>query len=78
MVDGAKQLNLSLDMIASGDLGLLDGLDGVLLTGGSTKTLTNASIVSGTNDGGVDVIVGEDIAVPIIYNVAAREIDGKV
>ena len=52
-------------MIVSGDLGLIDGLDGIFTPSLSVKTLLNASIVSSTNDGGVNVAVVEDIAVPI-------------
>ena len=78
MVEGAKQLNFLSYVIEPVNLGLLNGLDGILFTGRSVETLTDASVASCTKDGGVNVVVVKEVTITICNEAAAREIDVQV
>lgn len=75
MVDGAEELDLSLDVIKSSNLGFVDGLDGILLASRSVEALTDASIVSSAKDGWEDVVIAKDVAVSICYYGVAAALD---
>ena len=58
MVDRVKQLDISLalDVIKAVSIGLLDGLDGMLISRRPVEVFAYTSVGASTHNGGVDVV----------------------